>query len=393
MGLVGGGGAGFIGGVHFLAATLDHQAELVCGALSSDPLKARQEAARFGLAAERAYGSYQELIQAESRLDADRRPDFLAIATPNYLHFAIASAALQAGLNVVCDKPLATSVDQAEQLVRLVEQTGAVLALMHNYSGYPLARQIRQMVRQGELGVVQAVRVHYLQGGLRGLRAGQTPPRAAWKADPDKAGPSGAMADIGTHAFHLLRFTTGLVPTEVSCQLGNFHPVRPLDDYGHAVLRFGGGGLGTITVSQVTHGRMNDLSLEIDGTAGSLAWRQESPNELLVRRHGRPVQIYAANPRVEYLDDVTRSACRLPGGHPEGFFEAFANVYRDCFRDILRRTEGGDFDRRDTLYPNVYDGLEGVRYVAACLASHGNNGAWQPLGPPADTPRGGASPS
>lgn len=380
MALIGGGGSGFIGRVHALAATLDHQAELIAGALSSDPLRARTAAADFGLAPDRAYGSYQELIAGELRRAPDERPDFIVVATPNFTHYTIAHAALEAGFHVVCEKPLTTELADAEELADLTRRRGTVFAVMHAYSGYPLVRQARTMVQDGELGEIQGVRVAYLQGGLRGLEPGKPPLRAAWKADPAQAGPSGALADIGTHAFHICRFTTGLLPAEVSCQLRTYHPVRPLDDYAHAVIRFAGGALGTLTVSQVTHGRLNDLAFELDGTRGSLTWRQEEPNQLLVRRYGEPTRIYERNARAGFLSESARAACRLPGGHPEGTLEAFANVYREAFQDMQAQFSGPTSVPSDALYPTVHDGVEGVRFVHRCLASNRENGTWQAWG-------------
>ncbi len=232
------------------------------------------------------------------------------------------------------------------------------------------------MIAAGELGHVHAVRVNYIQGGLWGIQPGQTPARGAWKADPAKAGPSGAMADIGTHAFHLLRFVTDLMPLEVSATLANVHPARPLDDYGHAVIRCSGDALATISVSQVTHGRLNDLTLEVDGSRASLVWRQEDPDRLTVRRHGQPVQVYERNRRTAYSDTV-QAACRLPGGHPEGVLEAFANVYCDGFDDMVRRATGQNIESEKTIYPNAYDGVEDAWFVQLCLDSHRKNASWQ----------------
>jgi predicted dehydrogenase len=378
MALVGGSGGGFIGRVHAIAATLDQRAELVAGAFSSDPEKSQFAAAEFGVAPQRGYGSYRELIEAESRLPADQRPDFVTVATPNHTHYEIAAAALQAGFHVVCEKPMTIDAEHALQLARLVEQTGAVFVLAHGYSGYPLVRQAREMIAAGEFGQIHAVRVSYMQGGLWGIQPGQPPTRGAWKADPAKAGPSGAMADIGTHAFHLLRFTTDLTPLEISATLANVHPARPLDDYGHALIRCDGGALATISVSQVTHGRLNDLTLEVDGSRASLVWRQEDPDRLTVRRHSPPVQVYERNRRMAYSGAV-QAACRLPGGHPEGVLEAFANVYRDGFDAIVRRAAGQRVELRRTTYPNVYDGLEGVWFVQQSVASHRDHGGWKAL--------------
>lgn len=379
MGLIGGGGNAFIGRVHAVAATLDARAELVAGALSSDPNKAREAAPDFGIDADRAYGSYQELIDHELGLPADQRIDFVSIATPNYTHFEIAKAALEAGLNVVCDKPMTTDIAHAEQLVNLVEQSGVVFTLIHNYAGYPLVRQAHEMIQGGEIGEIQAVRANYITGSLRRMVLGEPPTRGLWKTDPAKTGPSGTMGDVGIHAYHLIRYTTGLSPVEVSCNLNTFHPVRPLDDYGHALIRCADDAMGMITVSQVTHGRLNDFSLEVDGTTGSLAWRQEEPNALIVRRYGQPAQIYERNPRAEWTTDSCQSASRLPGGHPEGFLEAFANIYRDSFDDMVMRAKGAAVDAKSTAYPTVYDGLEGVTFIHRCVTSSQENGAWQPL--------------
>lgn len=376
MALIGGGGEGFFGRIHALAAGLDQRAELVAGAFSSDPEKSRLAAAAFGVAADRGYGSYRELIECERRLAADRRIDFVTIATPNHTHFEIAHAALEAGFHVVCEKPLTNDVDQARELAALVARTGAVLVLAHGYSGYPLVRQAREMIAAGELGQVLAARVTYLQGGKWSVEPGRRPSRAAWKGDPALAGPSGTLADIGTHAFHLLRYTTGLEPESLCAALAQFHPGRPLDDYGQVLLRCRGGSLAAIAVSQVTHGRLNDLSLEVDGTRGSLVWRQMEPDQLVVRRHNQPVQIFERNQRTAYSDAV-RARCRLPGGHPEGFLEALANLYADGFDAIIH----GAGERTARSYPNVDDGVEGVYFVHLCLASHADQGSWKPWQP------------
>lgn len=379
MALIGGGGAGFIGPVHAVAATLDRRAELVAGAFSSDPEKSRACAADFGVQPQRAYGSFAELIEKEARLPADEQVEFVGIATPNFTHFEIARAALEAGLSVVCDKPLTNTLEDAENLVQAVNRTRAVFAVTHNYSGYPMVRQARQMIADGQLGAIQAIRVNYIQGWLRGLQPDNRPQRGAWKSDPAKAGPSGAMADIGTHAFHLARFVTQLVPREVSCRLMKLHPTYGMDDYGHAMVRFENDALAMITVSQVTHGRLNDLSLEVDGTAGALSWRQEEPNQLVVRRFGQATQTLERNPHATYMAAAASDACRLPAGHPEAFFEAFANIYRDFVADVRRQQAGHLVDLRRTKYPNVYDGLEGVYFIQQCVASSREGGSWLPL--------------
>jgi predicted dehydrogenase len=380
MALVGGGQGAFIGRVHATAAILDNRAELVAGALSADPKKARESAPAYDIKPERAYGSYSDLIAKEAALPPDRRVDFISIATPNHTHFEIAKAALAAGFNVVCDKPMTFDLEQAEELAGLVQQSGAVFALTHNYTGYPLVRHARQMILAGELGEIQAIRSNYLQGWLRSRLERDNQKQAAWRTDPGKAGAAGSFGDIGTHAFNLARYMTGLIPAEVSCNLKIFESGRPLDDYGHAVIRFENGALGTVTASQISHGRENDLFIEIDGTKGALAWRQEEPNKMIVRRNGHPHALYTRDPNAPFLNDSGKAACRLPSGHPEAFFEAFANVYRFAYDDMVRRAVGEKFERRDTVYPNVYDGVEGMYFIQQCVASSAKNGAWVPLG-------------
>ncbi len=378
MALIGGGGDAFIGRVHWFAATLDHRAELVAGCLSSRPDKAKLAAPEFGIDSDRAYTSYQELLDGEHDLPDGQRADFVSIATPNFTHFEIAMAALRAGFHVMCDKPMTIEIDQAKQLVECVRKTGRVFVLTHNYTGYPMVRQAAEMIRSGELGTIQAIRANYIQGWLRGVDPNVEPSRGAWKSDPAKAG-SGTLGDLATHAYNLARFMTVFEPLDVSCQLRTFAPDRVVDDYGHAQVRLSGDALAMITFSQVTHGRLNDLSIEIDGTKGSLQWRQEQPNEMIVRRYGKPVEIYERHPGAPYTNEFARGASRIPGGHPEAFIEAFANVYRDGFDDMVAHATDQAFGAAETSYPNVVDGEEGVRFIHACLSSHESGGDWMSI--------------
>jgi predicted dehydrogenase len=378
MGLVGGGG-GFIGRVHALSAMLDHRALLVAGALSSDPVKARALAPDFDIPPERAYGSYQEMLAGEGALPLEERIDFVSIATPNHTHFQIASAFAQAGFNVMCDKPMTFDVAQAEELTRIVERAGVVFALTHNYTGYPLVRQARDMVRAGELGEINAVRTRYLQASLYRRRNPEQERRFAWKTDPERAGISGAFGDIGTHAYNLVRFITGLVPAQISCLLRTYHPGSRLDDYGTAVLRFPNGALGTITASRVSHGRENDLAIEIDGTQGSLEWQQEEPNKMWLKVNGRPHRLFTRDPNVSHTTLTARSSCRLPAGHPEGFLQAFANVYTAAYEDMSARAAGQQWERSQTLYPNVVDGADCMNFVTRCVESSKRGGEWRAL--------------
>jgi predicted dehydrogenase len=378
MGLVGGAG-GFIGRVHAMAAMLDGRAVLVAGALSSDPKKAQDAAADFDIPPERAYGSFREMLTAESRLPPGQRVDFVSIATPNDTHFEIAKEFVEAGFNVVCDKPLTVDLEQAKILAALVQQAGVVFAVMHNYTGYPLVRQARDMVRGGELGEIHAIRAGYLQGSLYRQRTPEQQRRFAWKTDPQRAGPSGCFGDIGIHAYNLIRFISGLGPDQVSCHLRTYYPAGQLDDYGTAVLQFRNGAMATITASRVSHGRENSLWMEIDGSRGALEWHQEEPNRLWSRVHGRPHRLLTRDPAAAYAGDSLRTACRLPAGHPEGFLQAFANVYVASFADISLRVAGTLRVAGETLYPNVHDGVEGVEFVAHCVASSRHGGAWMAL--------------
>jgi len=268
---------------------------------------------------------------------------------------------------------------QAEELVRVVEKTGVVFAVSHNYTGYPLVRQAREMIQNGELGEIQAIRSNYIQGWLRSRLESEDQKQAAWRTDPGKSGAAGCFGDIGTHAFNLGRYMTGLIPAEVSCHLKIFAPGRRLDDYGHAVVRFENGALGTVTSSQISHGRENDLFIEVDGTKGALSWRQEEPNVMIVRRNGSPHQMYTRDPNAPYMNSMGKAACRLPSGHPEAFFEAFANVYRFAYDSMVARATGATFEKKNTVYPNVYDGAEGMYFIQQCVASSAQNGAWLPL--------------
>ena len=379
MALVGGGRGSFIGRVHATAAVLDNRAELVAGALSSDPVRAKESAEDYAIPLDRAYGSYQELIEKELALPEDQRVDFISIATPNHTHFEIAKAAVDAGFNVICDKPLTLDCVQAEELLAAVEASGVVFAVTHNYTGYPLVRQARQMVTSGELGEVMAVRMNYIQGWLVTKLEDEDQKQAAWRTDPKRSGAAGCFGDIATHAFNLGRFVTGLIPDQISCHLRTFVQGRQLDDYGHAVVTYENGALGTVTASQVTHGRENDVTIDVDGTKGSLSWRQENPNELWVRKNGQPHQLYTRDPNAPYTSPVAAESCRLPAGHPEAFFEAFANVYRAAYDNMALRIAGQKFETVDTLYPNIYDGAEGMYFIQQSVASSNENGKWLPV--------------
>ena len=378
MGLVGGGGAAFIGKVHAWSAMLDNRATLVAGAFSSNVDRSRSAAPQFGVPEQRAYGGIDELIASETPLPEDERIEFVSIATPNATHFEIARKSLEAGFHVVCDKPMTVLPEEAAALCQLVDDTGLVFALTHNYSGYPMVREARDLVHGGELGDILGVRSNYFQGWLNSVDPNETPDRGAWKSDPKISGPAGALGDIGTHAFHLIRFVTGWSPTQLSCTMRSFHAGRPMDDYGLISMESAGESVGSINFSQMSHGRLNDLTLEVDGTKGSLAWSQEHPNQLTIRRQGEYTRTYDRSPGDDHLSQVSRDACRIPPGHPEGFLEAFANVYRSAFDAMVARHTSQPFGN-PSMHPTVIDGYEGVQFMESCLSSNEQHGAWVPI--------------
>lgn len=376
MALIGGGQGAFIGRVHATAAVLDNRAQLVAGALSSNPEKSKASAASYDIPADRAYGSYQELLDKESRLPADQRIDFVSVATPNHTHFEIAKAAVEKGFNVICDKPMTFDFPQAEELMKAVEKSGVVFAVSHNYTGNPLVRQAREMILAGELGEINAIRSNYIQGWLRTRLEQEGQKQSAWRTDPSKSGAAGSFGDIGTHAYNLARYMTGLLPDKVSAHLKIFAEGRKLDDYGHAVVQMENGALCTVTASQISHGRENDLFIEIDGTKGAIQWRQEDPNYMTFRQNGKPHQIYFRAPGAPFATPLHTASARIPAGHPEGYLEAFANVYRFAFDAMAQRATGQDFEKRNTIFPNVYDGVEGMYFIQQCVASSHEGGAW-----------------
>lgn len=387
MGILGGSPASFIGRVHILAAQLDGRARLTAGVFSSDAQRNRAAAEHWGVDPRRCYGDVEQLLAGEAALPAEQRIDFLTVATPNDLHFAGARAAIAAGLPVFCDKPMTIRLAEAAELRNAVRAAGVPLVVTHNYTGYPLIRLARRLIHDGELGEVQAVRASYLQGWMRTRRPGDSHPRGMWKFDPQRAG-AGAFGDVGVHAFNLFRYVTGLLPEQLACHLRTFSPRGRLDDYGYALLPLVGGGLASITVSQVTHGRANDLVLEIDGRRGALRWRQEEPNQLEFRQNGQPVKLHTRDRNAVYAGPDLRDACRLPAGLPEGFIEAFANVYAAGFAAVdssAGSTAASVAPDDRPVYPTVDDGWEGVQFIQACLTSASRGSDWVTLDAPEDS--------
>lgn len=366
LAMVGGGKDAFIGAVHRHAAALDGRYQLVAGALSSTPERSKASGAALGLPPERSYGTWQELLAGEKQREDGA--EMISIVTPNHMHFPVALAAVQAGFHVICDKPLVHTLAQARELQTAVEQAQTIFAVTYNYSGYPLVRQAREMMRGGQLGRVRKVIAEYHQGWLANEVEGK---QADWRTDPARSGPAGALGDIGTHAEQLIRFVTGLEMTAVAADLTHFVAGRALDDDANMLLRFEGGAKGILSVSQIEIGRENDLRLSVFGTEGSLSWRQEDPNVLIYDQLDAPRQLLTRGG--PGLSQAAQQATRLPAGHPEAFIEAFANIYSNVADDIWARQRG---EHIETLYPTLQDGVQGVAFVEKVLESAGQDGRW-----------------
>lgn len=365
-GMVGGGPGAFIGAVHRRAAPFDGLATLAAGAFSSDAGRSCLMGAELGLPAARSYASWEAMLEEERRLPAEERIHFVSVVTPNASHFPIASAFVDAGFHVMCEKPLTVTVEEAERLRRLVRERNVVFALAHTYAGYPMVRQARALVRAGALGELRRVQVEYAQGWLAEPIEETGQRQAAWRTDPALAG-AGALGDIGTHAAHLARFVSGLEIERLLADVRTVVPGRRVDDDASVLLRFRGGARGTLTCSQVMAGEENDLRLRVAGSRATLEWRHEEPNVLRVRHVDRPMETWTRGSG--WLAPEAAHASRLPSGHPEGYAEAFANLYAGTIRTIARRLAGAGPDALDLDVPGVDDGVAGVRFVAAALRS------------------------
>jgi predicted dehydrogenase len=376
MGMVGGGRDAFIGAVHRRAAIMDGGVELVAGALSSNPEKAKASGRDLLLAEERNYGSYQEMAEKESKLPAGERIDFVSIVTPNYMHFPVAKAFLEAGFNVVSDKPMVLSSEQANQLIALVEKAGAVFALTHNYTGYPMVKQARYMVQSGKLGKLQKVVVEYPQGWLLTKIEAEGQKQAAWRTDPKRAGIAGCLGDIGSHAENLAAYITGLELAEVCADLTTFVPGRPLDDDVNVLLHYGNGARGILWASQVCPGEENNLRIRVYGTEGALEWHQENPNYLYFRPPSGPELVYKRGNG--YLCEAAQRVSRIPSGHPEAFIEAFANVYMNATDTMRAKILGHKPTQLELDFPTVYDGAKGVFFIEKVVESAQSSKKWTP---------------
>lgn len=378
MGMIGGGEGSLIGPVHRMSARLDGMTLLVCGAFSSNPSVSAATGKAEVADSSRVYDTWQGMIAREASLPEDVRPHFISVVTPNYLHHGPAKMALEAGFHVVCDKPLCMSVAEAADLQETVERTGRLFCLTHNYTGYPMVKKAREMILGGEIGTVRKIAVEYFQGWLSTPVETTGNRQAEWRSDPKKAGMAGAMADIGTHAFNLAEYVSGLEVTELSADLGSVVPGRVLDDDGSVMLHFENGARGTLLASQVAMGEENNLSLRIYGDRGSIAWRQMEPNSLTVLWPDRPAQVYRTGTAFSETGVAAPMHTRIPAGHPEGFIEAFANLYRNFARHIIALGEGRD---REPLadYPGIYEGVRGMKFLEAVVASGKNNSARRAL--------------
>lgn len=363
FGLIGGGEGSFIGQVHRLAAELDSQAELVCGAFSSDAGRSRRSGVElYGLSAAKAYPSYADMLSAEANLPADERMQFVVIATPNNVHYPAAVAALEAGFHVVCDKPITFSLAQAHALQQVIAQTGLRFAVTYNYTGYPMVKEARALVASGALGPIRRVSCEYLQGWLAESVDNK---QAAWRTDPQQAGVAGCFGDIGTHAENLLSYVSGLQIESLCADLSAFVPGRQLDDDGNVLLRFAGGARGVLSASQVAIGKENDLAIQVYGEKGGIEWKQSAANSLLVRWIDRPYEVRRTGG--PGLSEPAVTAGRIPSGHPEGYLEAFANVYRNFY--LALRGMAADL-------PGIEDGVRGMRFVEQVVASSERGAQW-----------------
>jgi predicted dehydrogenase len=374
MGMIGGGKNAFIGAVHRIAANMDGLIELVCGAFSSHPDNARESGKALFLPENRTYLSYEEMIQKESELPPSERMDFVAIVTPNHLHFAPAMMALDHGFHVVLDKPMTFSLEEALKLRKKVRETGLLLCLTHTYSGYPLVKQARQMVKEGVFGKIRKIYVEYPQGWLSKLSEKDGSKQAEWRTDPARSGKSGAMGDIGTHAAHLAEYISGLQIKQLCADLSIMVEGRALDDDGNVLLRFDNGATGVLFASQVAAGEENPLKIRIYGEKGGLEWAQQEPNTLLVKWLEEPTQVYRAG--ASYLSSFAKHNTRTPGGHPEGYLEAFGNLYRNFALTLQARLDGSTPSKEALDFPSVEDGVRGLAFIDNLVRSNESPEKW-----------------
>lgn len=374
MGMIGGGKNAFIGAVHRIAANMDGLIELVCGAFSSHPDNARESGKLLFLPDDRVYLSYEEMIEKESRLPEGERMDFVTIVTPNHMHFAPAMLALEKGFPVVLDKPMTFTLAEALQLQKKVKETGLLFCLTHTYSGYPMVKQARQMVRAGDFGKIRKIYVEYPQGWLSRLSEKDGSKQAEWRTDPARSGKSGAMGDIGTHAAHLAEYISGLQIKQLCADLSIMVEGRALDDDGNVLLRFDNGATGVLYASQVAAGEENALKIRVYGEKGGLEWAQQEPNTLLVKWLDQPTQVYRTG--TPWLSSYAKHNTRTPAGHPEGYLEAFANLYRNFAQTLSARLDGTTPSPESLDFPGVDDGVRGMAFIDNLILSNESPEKW-----------------
>jgi predicted dehydrogenase len=374
MGMIGGGKDAFIGAIHRIAANADGLIELVCGALSINKEIAIDSGHSLFLPEKRIYTTYDEMIEKESQLPENERMDFVTIVTPNFAHFAPAMLALEKGFHVVIEKPIAFTLDEANQLKKKVEETGLLLCLTHTYSGYPMVKEAKQLVKKGHIGKVRKVYVEYRQGWLSKLSEREGNAQAAWRTDPKRSGKAGAMGDIGTHAAHLAEYITGLKITHLCAALNIVVEGRALDDDGSVLLKLENDATGVLVATQVAAGEENNLLIKIYGEKGGLEWHQHEPNTLLIKWYDKPTEIYRAGQG--YLTQVAKNNCRTPGGHPEGYLEAFANIYKNFAQTLSARINKIEVDKDLVDFPSVEDGIRGMAFIDNVVKSNESENKW-----------------
>ena len=374
MGMVGGGKGAFIGAIHRIAANMDGMIDLVCGALSTSPKNADESGRMLFLEDSRIYHSFEDMIIKESQLSTDQRMDFVTIVTPNHAHFAPAMMALDHGFHVVIDKPISFTLDEAKQLKKKVEETGLLLLLTHTYAGYPMVKQAKQLVKAGELGKIRKILVEYPQGWLSRLSEKDNNPQAAWRTDPKRSGKSGCMGDIGTHAAHLAEYISGLKISKLCADLSIVVDGRLLDDDGNVLLRFDNGANGVLVASQIAAGEENALKIRVYGEKGGLEWAQQEPNTLILKWLDHPVQILRTGGH--NLSNYAAFNSRTPAGHPEGYLEAFGNLYRNFALCLSARIEGTTPPAEALDYPSVDEGIRGMAFIDNVVKSSSSNEKW-----------------
>ncbi|MEW5815686.1 MAG: Gfo/Idh/MocA family oxidoreductase [Spirochaetota bacterium] len=377
MGMVGGGQGAFIGWVHRMAAALDQQVEMKAGCFSRDFENTVETGKDVYIDSSRLYRSYQEMAEKEAVLPPDKKIDFVSIVTPNVSHFPIARAFLKAGFHVICDKPMTVSVAEAQELTGIVEETGLVFALTHNYTAHPLVRHARELFKSGAMGVVRKVIVEYLQDWLMESIEKEGQKQAAWRVDPLQSGPGGAIGDIGTHALNLMEYITGDPVKELCADKSTFLPARKLDEDVNVLLRLKNGGKGVLTVSQIAAGEENNLRIRVYASKGAILWEQENPNYMLVYKHGEPRRVITRGSG--YITDAGKAVTRIPPGHPEGYLEAFAAIYAGAVLAIQRHIDGNPMKIEEYTFPTVYDGLRGVVFITRVVESAGKGSVWVKL--------------